>query len=215
MSGVRLPNGGVRNDERSSEDLQPDPQSKTHSIDAELAGTVAAVSRSAKHGFSKQTQSFIKLVAGFGVEDDAHAGTTTQHLYLRRKDPTRTNLTQVHLVPAELFDELAVRGFTIAAGQMGENIATRGVNLTTLPAGARLSLGHEAVVEVTGLRDPCNQLNGLAPGLMKALLVKHPDGFVERRAGIMGIVVQSGIVKPGDTITIAMPPLPWREMGPD
>jgi MOSC domain-containing protein YiiM len=178
------------------------------------AGVVAAVCASARHGFSKAARGSIRLLAGLGVEGDAHAGATTRHRYLVKKDPGRKNLTQVHLLHAELFEELAGAGFSIAAGAMGENVTTSGVDLLTLPVGTKLHLGEAAVVEVTGLREPCSQLNALQPGLMKALIAKDAAGRIVRKAGIMGVVLAGGEVRPGDAVRVELPPGTWVEMGP-
>jgi MOSC domain-containing protein YiiM len=166
--------------------------------------SVTAVSSAATHGFSKARQARITLIEGLGVEGDAHAGHTTQHLYLVKKDPTRTNLTQVHLIQEELFDELRDR-FVILPGELGENITTSGVDLLNLPLATRLHLGATAIVEVTGLRSPCSKINAYQGGLMKALVQKHPDGGVIRKSGIMGIVVAGGAVQPGDALRVELP----------
>ena len=133
-------------------------------------GAVAAVSRAADHTFSKANHDTIRLLAGLGIEGDAHAGHTVQHVSRVARDPTAPNLRQVHLISAELHDELRARGFDVAPGDMGENVTTRGVDLLRLPTGARLHLGDEAVVEVTGLRNPCVQLDRFQRGLMAAVL---------------------------------------------
>jgi len=167
-------------------------------------GAVVAVSRSATHSFSKPTADAITLIEGWGVEGDAHAGATAQHLYVVKKDPTRANLTQVHLIQSELFDELADR-FVIAAGELGENVTTSGVDLLTLPLGTRLYLGADAVVEVTGLRSPCSQINKYQGGLMKALVEKDDDGCIIRKSGVMSIVIAGGTVMPGDELRVELP----------
>ncbi len=168
-------------------------------------GTVAAVSRDTEHRFSKPNQDVIRLVAGLGVEGDAHFGVTVQHLSRVARDPTEPNLRQVHLVHEELQDELRAAGFAVRAGSMGENVTTRGVDLLGLPRGTLLRLGGSAVVEVTGLRNPCTQLNGFQRGLMKAVLGRDERGDVIRRAGIMGIVLAGGEVRPGDPISVGLP----------
>ncbi len=167
--------------------------------------TVVSVSLDDKHRFSKPVVTGIRLIANHGVEGDSHAGATVQHLYLKKKDPTAPNLTQVHFMHAELFDELALQGFEVAPGQLGENVTTSGIDLLTLPLGARLHLGSEAVVEITGLRDPCSMINTVHAGLMKALLGKNDAGQVVRKAGIMGIVITGGEVLPGDGIRLQLP----------
>lgn len=177
-------------------------------------GIVAAVSRSATHTFSKVNEGCILLVAGLGAEGDAHAGETVKHRSRVAQDPGQPNLRQVHLIHAELHGELRAAGFEVAAGHMGENITTRGVDLLGLPAGTRLRLGAEAVVEVTGLRNPCAQLDGLQPGLMKATLGRDEQGNLVRKAGVMAIVLTGGEVRPGDTVTVELPPEPWRALEP-
>ena len=165
---------------------------------------VVAVSRSATHSFSKPPAEAITLIANWGVEGDAHAGATAQHLYVVKKDPTRANLTQVHLIHEELFAELADR-FTVLPGELGENVTTSGVDLLALPLGTRIHLGADAVVELTGLRSPCSKINKYQGGLMKALVEKDDDGCIVRKSGVMGIVIAGGVVAPGDALRVELP----------
>lgn len=167
---------------------------------------VLSVSLSPTHSFSKAAASAIRLLAGLGVEGDAHAGALVRHRYRVRKDPTAANLCQVHLLQAELFAELAQKGIVIEAGQMGENVTSSGIDLLGLPRGTRLHLGESAVVEVTGLREPCALMNKLHPGLMQACLARDADRGLIRKAGIMSIVVCAGVVQPGDGIAVELPP---------
>ncbi|HXO00918.1 MAG TPA: MOSC domain-containing protein [Stellaceae bacterium] len=178
-----------------------------------MAGTVIAVSRSPSHTLSKPNEGSIRLLAGFGVEGDAHMGVTVKHRSRVAKDPTVPNLRQVHLIHAELHDELETAGFRLAPGVMGENVTTRGVDLLGLPTGARLRLGR-ALVEVTGLRNPCAQLNKIQPGLMAATLDRDAAGNLIRKAGVMAIVLAAGEVRPGDAIEIELPPEPRRRLEP-
>ncbi|WP_201833143.1 MOSC domain-containing protein [Microvirga zambiensis] len=166
---------------------------------------VTAVSRSATHSFSKTNRESIHLLAGLGVEGDAHLGTTVKHRSRVAKDPSQPNLRQVHLIHAELFDELEAQGFDVAAGGMGENITTRGIDLLSLPAGTRLHVGESAVIEVTGLRNPCVQIDRFRKGLMSAVLDKDNDGNLIRKSGIMGIVLEGGEVRPGDAVRTELP----------
>ena len=178
---------------------------------SEATGTpasVIAVSRRAEHAPSKWPGEEIRVVAGLGVEGDAHAGRTVQHRSRVARDPTQPNLRQVHLIHAELHDELRARGFTIGPGDMGENVTTRGIDLLALPAGTRLALGDAAVVEVTGLRNPCAQLDGIEPGLMAAVLDRDAQGRLVRKAGVMAVVLMGGEVRPGDPIAVELPPAP-------
>jgi MOSC domain-containing protein YiiM len=165
---------------------------------------VTAVHRSPKHGFSKQAEQSIHLVENYGVEGDAHAGATVKHRSRVKKDPLQPNLRQVHLIHAELHDQLNAAGFRVAAGDMGENITTRGIDLLGLPEGARLGIGS-AVIQVTGLRNPCYQLDEFQQGLMKACLDTAPDGSLIRLAGVMAIVIEGGDVRPGDEIRVQLP----------
>jgi MOSC domain-containing protein YiiM len=169
---------------------------------------VDAVHRSAVHAVGKATVSTITLVVGQGVEGDVHRGTTVRHRSRVVRDPSAPNLRQVHLIPAELHDELAARGFAVGPGTMGENITTRGLDLLRLPAGTRLRLGGDAVVEVTGLRNPCRQLDGLEPGLMAAVLDHDPEGRLVRKAGIMSVVIEAGAVRAGDRVVVVLPAEP-------
>ncbi|MCC6175031.1 MAG: MOSC domain-containing protein [Chloroflexi bacterium] len=175
-------------------------------------GTVTAVSRSATHTMIKPCQSSIHLVTGLGVEGDAHLGVTVKHRSRVARDPSQPNLRQVHLIHTELLDELQASGFDVTEGQMGENVTTRGIDLLGLPTGTRLHLGETAVVEVTGLRNPCAQLDGVRPGLMAATLDHDEQGNLVRKAGIMGIVLADGDVKPGDAIRAELPPEPHHRL---
>ncbi len=178
------------------------------------AAAVLAVSLSPGHTFSKPGVPSIRLVTGLGVEGDAHAGETVKHRSRVARDPNQPNLRQVHLVHSELFDELRASGFAVAPGEMGENITTTGLDLLGLPTGARLRLGPEAIIEVTGLRNPCAQLDGLQQGLMAAVLDRDAEGNLVRKAGIMAIVLNGGEVRPGDSIAVELPPPPHHALGP-
>ena len=179
-----------------------------------MRGMVVAVSRSPTHTLQKPNAASIRLVAGLGVEGDAHLGKTVQHRSQVARDPSQPNLRQIHLIHAELFDELQASGFEIAAGQMGENITTSGLDLLALPADARLHLGDAAIVVVTGLRNPCTQLERIRPGLMKATLEHDLEGNLIRKAGIMGIVLTGGEIRVGDPIDVELPPPPHRPLAP-
>ena len=173
---------------------------------------VVAVALSQEHGFSKQTRAVVRLLEGLGVEGDAHAGTTVQHLSRVRRDPTEANLRQVHLLSSELFGEVGTLGYEVLPGQMGENITTAGVDLLALPVGTTLMLGDTAEVVLTGLRNPCRQIDAFRPGLLKQVLGKDEDGSVVRRAGVMGLVRHGGEVRPGDAVTVVLPEEPHRPL---
>ena len=173
---------------------------------------VTSVSRSAAHTFSKPTKGQIKLVAGLGVEGDAHLGKTVKHRSRVKQDPTQPNLRQVHLIHSELHEELTAAGFAVSAGAMGENITTRGIDLLALPQSTRLHVGDRAIIEVTGLRNPCKQLDHFQDGLMAAVLERDPDGNLILKAGIMGIVIAGGDVGKGDIIRVELPPEPYMAL---
>lgn len=174
---------------------------------------VEAVAKAARHDFSKGVCDSVNLLAGLGVEGDAHMGETVKHRSRVAKDPQSPNLRQVHLIHGEFLDELAGQGFAVAPGAMGENITTRGVDLLNLPRGARLSVGG-AVVEITGLRNPCSQLNAFLPGLTAACIEKRPDGGLVRKAGVMAVVIQTGAVRTGDAIEVHLPAEPHERLTP-
>jgi MOSC domain-containing protein YiiM len=163
---------------------------------------------------AKPNRDVIRLLAGLGVEGDAHLGETVKHRSRVARDPTQANLRQVHLVHAELYDQLRASGFAVAPGQIGENITTRGLDLLALPTGTHLHVGDTALVEVTGLRNPCKQLDGIQPGLMAAVLERDPQGQLIRKAGVMGVVVRGGEIRPGDPIRVEHPPEPWQPLAP-
>ena len=177
-------------------------------------GSVIAVSSRTGHHFSKTPNLSIRLLKGLGVAGDAHMGETVKHRSRVRKDPTQPNLRQVHLMHAELFDELHARGFVVQPADLGENVTTSGIDLLALPAGTRLHLGASAVVEITGLRNPCVQIDNFQQGLMAATLDKDANGNLVRKAGIMSIVIAEGDVRPGDAIRVEMPAEPYRPLQP-
>ena len=173
---------------------------------------VTHVSANGSHAFSKRNLPGITLIAGLGIEGDAHCGTTVKHRSRVARDPTQPNLRQGHLIHIELFDELAAKGFAVSPGMLGENITTSGIALLSLPTDTQLCLGQSAVVKLTGLRNPCAQLNDFQPGLMNAVLDRTTDGALVRKAGVMGIVLCSGIVRPGNLISVVLPATPTREL---
>jgi MOSC domain-containing protein YiiM len=177
-----------------------------------MGGMVAAVSSNAEYSFTKPNRDSITLLAGLGVEGDVHAGVTVKHRSRVAKDPTQPNLRQVHLMHEELFAEVGEEGFTVAPGELGENITTRGIDLLGLPVGTLLRIGDEAVVEVTGLRNPCVQIDDFQDGLLKQVAGRDAEGNIVRKAGIMSIVKNGGVVRPGDTITAELPSGPHRPL---
>jgi MOSC domain-containing protein YiiM len=179
-----------------------------------VTAEVAAVGSSSSHSFSKPNQASITLIPGEGVEGDAHRGTKVQHLFVMRHDPERPNLRQVHLIHSELHDALRDAGFEVDAGQMGENITTRGLDILALPTGTRLRLGESAMIEITGLRSPCVQLDRFRPGLKNAVLDHDAQGELIRKAGVMSIVLTGGDVRPGDVIEVELPPEPHLPLKP-
>ncbi|MBC2778121.1 MOSC domain-containing protein [Parasphingopyxis marina] len=170
-----------------------------------MSAFVVAVSRKAEHGIAKPNVDTIRLIAGEGVEGDAHSGAKVKHRSRVAQNPGQPNLRQLHLIHAELFDELARQGFAVAPGDMGENVTTRGIDLLALPERSELRLGDTARVRITGLRNPCMQLNGHAPGLMDAVLDRDDAGDLVRKAGVMAIVLAGGEVKAGDPVTVHIP----------
>ncbi len=178
------------------------------------AGSVVSVSRDDRHRFSKPVVDHIRLVENWGVEGDAHAGAVVRHRSRARREPAAPNLRQVHLLHEELLDDVAGRGFRVAPGDLGENVTTRGVALLCLPTGTVLHLGAEASVVVTGLRNPCVQIDGLAAGLMREMVTRHADGRVERRAGVMAVVRRGGVVRAGDPVVVELPDGPHEPLAP-
>ena len=175
---------------------------------------VLAVSASPSHTMSKPLVASIRLLRGLGVEGDAHLGTTVKHRSRVAVDPGQPNLRQVHLIHSEIFEDLAARGFSVQPGVMGENITTQGIDLLALPRLARLRIGPSAVVEITGLRNPCGQLDGLQPGLMEAVLERDPSRGLIRKAGVMGIVIEGGDIRVNDSIIVILPSGPHEALKP-
>jgi hypothetical protein len=179
-----------------------------------VSGLVVGVQRDRGHRFGKPGVAEIRLLAGIGVEGDAHAGPTVQHRSRVRRNASQPNLRQIHLIHGELHDELAGRGFDVGAGDLGENVTTRGVDLLALPTGTLLRLGRDAQVELTGLRNPCVQLDRFADGLLSAVLDRDADGEVIRKAGVMAIVRAGGSVRVGDPIAVQLPHTPHQRLRP-
>ncbi|MEU3961449.1 MOSC domain-containing protein [Streptomyces buecherae] len=177
-----------------------------------MGATVTAVCSDDQHAFSKPVREEITLLAGLGVEGDAHLGVTVKHRSRVAQDPDQPNLRQVHLLQSELFPDLAAAGFTVRPGDLGENVTTSGVDLLGLPVGTLLRLGTTAVVEVTGLRNPCRQIDGFSDGLLKQVVGRDADGQVVRKAGVMSIVREGGAVRPGDAIRVELPVGPHRPL---
>ncbi|CAN7672119.1 MOSC domain-containing protein [Paenibacillus sp. LjRoot56] len=175
-------------------------------------GEVLSTSRNATHSFSKQTFEGIRLLAGLGVEGDAHMGKTVKHRSRVAQNPNQPNLRQVHLIHSELFDELERSGFHVNPGQLGENITTRGIDLLGLPTGTKLTIGVDAVIEITGLRNPCAQIDHFQSGLLQAVLDHDENGNLVRKAGVMGIVLSGGEVRVGDEIRVILPVEPYRPL---
>jgi MOSC domain-containing protein YiiM len=175
---------------------------------------VFGVFASGKHDFSKSARDAVILIEGLGIEGDAHLGITVQHLYDARRDPTRPNFRQVHLIQAELLDEVNGKGFRVQPGDMGENISTRGIDLLGLPTGTRLHLGPAAVIEVTGLRNPCRQIDKFQKGLQAAVNAKAAGGGTIRRAGVMSVILKGGVVRPNDAIAVEWPDGPCFPLRP-
>jgi MOSC domain-containing protein YiiM len=180
----------------------------------QVHGRIVAVSSRAQHHFSKTVMPSIRLVAGLGVAGDAHQGMTVKHRSRVARDPTQPNLRQVHLLHQEILDELNARGFELSAGAIGENVTTRGVDLLALPRGTRLAMGEHAVVEITGLRNPCAQLDAYRPGLMAALLDRDAQGGLVRKAGVMAVVIEGGELRPGDGIAVHLPSVVHEPLRP-
>lgn len=179
-----------------------------------MSATIIGLASDSAHRFSKQPVAVLTLLAGLGVAGDAHAGRTVQHLSRMKQDPDQPNLRQVHLIHSELFDELAEQGFAIEPGQLGENITTRGIDLLGLSAGTRLRLGADVLIEITGLRNPCRQIDGLAKGLMAATLDTADDGSLIRKAGVMAVVVTGGALQVGNSVTLESVPLVHEPLQP-
>jgi MOSC domain-containing protein YiiM len=177
-------------------------------------GSVVAVSSRIGHHFSKTPALSIRLLRGLGIAGDAHMGERVKHRSRVRRDPAQPNLRQVHLIHIELFDELRAKGFAVQPAHLGENVTTEGIDLLALPTGARLRLGASAIVEITGLRNPCLQLDHFQNGLMAATLGRDADGNLVRKAGVMSIVIAEGDVRPGDAIHVELPAGPHRPLLP-
>ncbi|MFB0617801.1 MOSC domain-containing protein [Streptomyces sp. AGS-58] len=177
-----------------------------------MSGTVTAVSSNGAYSFTKPNRDSITLLAGLGVEGDVHAGVTVKHRSRVAQDPTQPNLRQVHLIHEELFAEVGAEGFRVAPGDLGENITTSGIDLLGLPVGTLLRIGDEAVLEVTGLRNPCRQIDRFQAGLLKRVVGRDEAGRPVLKAGIMSVVREGGAVRPGDTIRVELPSEPHRRL---
>jgi MOSC domain len=192
-------------DERHTPWFETAPKRRLLTMRTESTGYIVAVCLRRGHHFSKTPSLSIRLLAGLGVEGDGHMGATVKHRYDRRRDPARPNLRQVHLIPRELFDELRTKGFIVQPGDLGENVTTSGIHLAALPTGTRLHLGTRAVIELTGLREPCVLMDRFQQGLKAATQDRDADGNIICKAGVMAIVLADGEVAPEDTIRVERP----------
>ncbi|MEO3792907.1 MOSC domain-containing protein [Nonomuraea sp. B10E15] len=177
-----------------------------------MNGTVTAVSSNGEYSFTKPNRESITLIAGLGVEGDVHAGVTVKHRSRVAQDPTQPNLRQVHLIHEELFAELGEAGYTVRPGELGENVTTSGIDLLGLPAGTLLHVGEQAVVEVTGLRNPCVQIDNFQDGLLKQVVGRDQAGNLVRKTGVMSVVRTGGVVRPGDPVKVELPAGPHRPL---
>ena len=173
---------------------------------------IISVNKNPDHGFSKFPSAFINLIEGIGVEGDAHSGKTVKHTYLAKKNPFNENLRQVHLISMELIDELNEKGFPISPGDLGENITTAGIELISLPENTLIKLGPDAIIKITGLRDPCSQLDKFSKGLSCAVISKDENGELIKKCGVMSVVIKSGVVKPGDNVEIIYPEGEYKKL---
>ncbi|MEI7624224.1 MAG: MOSC domain-containing protein [Actinomycetes bacterium] len=178
----------------------------------ELVGTVTSLHSDSGHNFSKPSIAEAVFLAGVGIEGDAHSGPTTQHLSRQKKDASRPNLRQVHLVASELHEELRADGFDVPFGAFGENLTTSGLDLGELPVGSTLRLGDDVIIALTGFRDPCSQIDKFQEGLRAAVSFKPETGPQLFRNGVMSVVVRGGTVRVGDTIKVALPAEPHQPM---
>lgn len=177
-----------------------------------MAGRIEALHSSPSHSLKKETTSSLEIIKGLGVKGDAHMGAKIKHVYRVRKDPNEPNLRQVHIIHAELFDELKTKDFDISFGEMGENITCSGLDILSLPTDTELQMGVSTRLKVTGLRNPCAQLDSIKKGLMKACLDRNQSGEMIPKVGIMTIVLEGGIINQGDEIKVVFPPEPHRKL---
>lgn len=93
------------------------------------------------------------------------------------------------MIHHELIQELSEKGFHVAPGVLGENITTQGIDLLALPEDTILRFPSGAEIQITGLRNPCPQIENFEKGLLSQVLDRDEQGNVVRKAGIMGIVL--------------------------
>ncbi len=177
-----------------------------------MVARVVAVHRSGSHRFSKPSVDQVELIAGVGVAGDAHAGAQVKHRSRVAADPTQPNLRQVHLMHTEIFDRVATNGFSVGPGDLGENITSSGIDLLGLPVGTTLAIGPDALITLTGLRNPCGQINGFSEGLLAELVYRNDDGATVRLGGVMGVAVRGGTIRPDDAIAVGLPPEPHHAL---
>lgn len=171
-----------------------------------LKPRILSVSARSGHHFSKTPQRSIRLLAGLGVEGDGHMGERIKHRSRARYNPALPNLRQVHLIDSGYIALMAAKGYAVAPGDIGENLLVAGIDLISMPQDTLLHLGGDgAVVRITGLRNPCIQMDRFMPGLMAASLDRDADGGLIRLTGVMGVVEGGGAVVPGDVVRVEMP----------
>jgi MOSC domain-containing protein YiiM len=138
-------------------------------------GEIAAISVSTKKGGGKANVAEAVLVASHGIEGDAHAGDWHR---------------QVSLLAIESVELMRERGAGVGPGDFGENITTRGLDLATLPVGARLAIG-EAELEITQVGKDCRK---------PCSIYEQIGDCVMPRDGVFARVLRGGTVRVGDAI---------------
>jgi len=176
------------------------------------SGKVHSLSSSAQHSFSKHTTHQVEVIKGIGIKGDAHAGVKVKHRSRVAKDPNQPNLRQIHLIHLELLKELVAKGYTVNPGDLGENITTEGISILNLPKDTILKIGENVAIQITGLRNPCHQIDKFQKGLLKEVVGKNDAGDIIRMAGIMAIVLEGGMIKVNDEILVELPALPHQKL---
>ena len=141
-------------------------------------GQIVAVSVSQRKGIKKSNLPECKLLEDKGLDGDAHAGDWHR---------------QVSLLAMESINKIRGKGLDVSPGDFAENITTSGLKIWELPLGTRLTVGSEALLEVTQIGKECHD---------RCAIYHQVGDCVMPKEGVFTRVLRGGTVRPGDEIRV-------------
>lgn len=143
-----------------------------------LKGRILAVNIADQKGQKKTNVGCGLLIPDFGIENDAHAG---------------AEIRQVSLLADESIQKMKAKGLNVTYGDFAENLTTEGIDLPSLPIGAKLKVGTDIMLEVTQIGKVCHN---------RCNIFYTVGDCVMPREGIFVKVLTGGEIKVGDEINI-------------